>query len=112
MAKRFSLQDASGSYSWITENCDNSDYQDFSDSDIRDWVNSLIDTTSFEAELEDAAEQQQYPRYGYWTSQVFENEDEWLTFKKAEMLEDVESEREAAFNYLKQWIAEVEAEVE
>jgi hypothetical protein len=107
MATRYTLQDASGSYSWMVENLDRSDYQLMTDDEIASWVNDLIDATAFDADLDNAAEGMPFPRFGYTTAQRFENADEWVAFKKEEMLEDVEAEREAAIKYLKHWIAEV-----
>lgn len=108
---QFSLSDATGSYSWITEGCDVNDYQHMTDEEIAKWVDELINQQQemFDADLREAEDEYSasgsFPRYGYTTAQRFESVEEWVAFKGAEAQQAVADEREAAVKYVKNWIA-------
>lgn len=105
--RSFTMEDASGSYSWMVEGFDPADFQTMSDAEIYAWIDqqtSLMKDADL-LEIEQQAESNVYPRYGYTTAQVFENEDEWLQFKREELAEDLKNERTYVFDFLKQWIA-------
>lgn len=104
--RSFTAQDASGSYAWIVENCERSDYQKMTHEDIYAWVDTIIDQCKEHDlyDVENKAETLTYPRYGYTTADVFQDSDEWLAFKRQEIAGDYVSEREYIFNWINDWI--------
>lgn len=106
----YTMEDYAGSYSWITEGWDRADYQDWSDTDIYNFVDGLIEDHIFheqeECDLEEQALSKRYPCYGYSTNQVFETPEEYIAFMKDEIETDLKNEREYVFGYLKSWISE------
>lgn len=110
LTRSYTMTDESGSHDWITENWDHKDYQDWSDADIYNYVDTLIENEIFhqqeENNLEEKAYEMKYPRYGYTTADVFENPEEYIAFKKDEIETDLKNERETVFGYLKSWITD------
>lgn len=104
--KSYTLEDASGSYSWIVEALNGADYQTMTDAEIHAWIDTLISNTKDYdvVEVEARAYEQSYPRYGYTTADVYEDAESWLTDKLSEIDSDYADERESVFRFIKNWI--------
>ena len=104
--RSYTMEDASGAYSWIVTDLHRDEMKDMTDSDIYSWVDTLIKQEK-ENELfglEDQAANKSYPCFGYTTAQVFNSADEYVAFKKQEIETDLSAEREHVFKYLKEWL--------
>ena len=102
--------DSSEPYDWIIQDADKEACRDATDDDINRWIDEVIE---YAIEYDDLAIEQQaenlnYPVYGYTTAQQFQNEDEYIAFKKQELRDDLAAERSAVFQFLKSWIADLE----
>jgi hypothetical protein len=104
--RSFTMEDASGSYSWIVEGMSAKECIHLTDAAIYEWIDGLIAISKEmdRSEIEERAETQTYPKMGYTTSQVFENDDEYLTYKHDEIDSDYASERARVFEFIKAWI--------
>ena len=105
--RSYTMEDASGSYSWLVENYDPADFQAMTDEEINAWVDREIATAKENAgyDLEKKLEDMTFPRMGYTTDQKFENADEYEAFKHAEIESDLNGEHEYVVKFLKSWIA-------
>lgn len=104
----YTLQDAAGSYSWLTEGLDPAEYADFTDGQLAEWVKTYVEIEIERdiADAEEAARELSFPRFGYSTTQVFEDKDEYLDFKREEIRSEVEADAENAIAYLRTWASE------
>lgn len=105
--KSYTLEDNSSMpYDWITRDADRDFSQGMTDVEIYAWVDRLIEEAQEGdlGELEEDAENTTYPVMGYSTTQIFEDADEYITFKTEEINEDYAVEREHVFNLIKTWI--------
>lgn len=103
--RSYTLKDASGSYAWIVENMQRSDVASMTDDELTAWVNDLIDDAKgYDLEkIEDAAPAQTYPRYGYSTADVLNDEDEYLAYWRGWVERDYADESPQVVAWLKAW---------
>lgn len=106
--RSFTLADDAGSFNWITEGLDPADYQHMTDAEIYTWIDSHISSTidRDEADIEERASELEYPVWGYTTDQQFQNEGEYITFKKQELRDDLAAERDEVFEFIINWIGD------
>jgi hypothetical protein len=106
--RSYTMEDGTGSYTWIVEGLDVKDYQTMTDEEIYAWIDREIENVKERAfvDLEESLSSLSFPRMGYTTAQVFEDVEEYEAFKRAEIEEDLKAEREVVFNFIKLWISE------
>lgn len=106
-SRSYKMTDDGGNYDWILEGLDIRDYHDFTDEQIGEWVDALIEQSieqeivSMEADSEDLA----FPRFGYTTAQEFEDLESYLEWKREEISSDLRAERDTMIDEIKDWIA-------
>lgn len=108
----YTMEDAGGSYNWIVEALDVTEYQTMTDEEIGKWVDTLIETAKEVeiANLSDVVDDEEltFPRFGYTTAQVFENAEDYAAFKRDEIESDLNAERDILIQFIKGWIAKGE----
>lgn len=102
--REFTLQDSSGSYSWIFENMENS----LSDQEIYDWIDFQIEIAKEQdiLEIEERAEKLTYPRYGVSNADRIDDSDDYIDYWTMSINEDYENEREFVFKMIKSHLEE------
>jgi hypothetical protein len=78
--RTYTIQDNSGSYLWLVLNSDPRDIAELSDDALREYVRTHAETTIDMdiAEIEENVHEMDFPKMGYSTSQVWQNQDEYL----------------------------------
>jgi len=103
--KSYTLGDASTSpYDWLVENMEPADCAGMTNGEIYAWIDQQISIAK-DSDIQELKndEDRVYPRFGYTTAQVFEDEESYITFKTEEINEDYAKEREDVFSWLKEW---------
>lgn len=105
----YTLANQAKSYNWLVTSFTPADYAQASDSDLYAlvdlFIRNAIQNDRYELE-KGIASGLAFPIPHYATAQVFEDAESYRTFKIKTMHEDYAAEREAVFQFLKQWIAE------
>jgi hypothetical protein len=108
--KSFTVSD-NGDFGWITQDMDTQqDYSDVDDDTLNEWVDQVIERTIEYDDMwiEQQAQNNSYPMYGYTVAKVFVNEDEYIASKKQELRDDLAAERDEIKQFIKSWIADLE----
>jgi hypothetical protein len=104
--RSFTLRGPDGSYDWLVENYDPANYQEFTDKEIYDWIDLAIalikDDDLYHVEMN--SREMEFPRYGYSTTHIYQDAEDYCQQKAEEFDADLKEERGLIFTWVKDWI--------